>query len=121
MKKFLFLIAFVACVSLFSSKNSSAQELTYQVTNNTGVTLVDVFVSPAEQNHWGNDILPNNLFENGSTITVTIPAEYGTTCLFDMKITDGAGGHITFTGIDACKLVALQINGDGTFQYLATK
>ncbi|MCE1165479.1 MAG: hypothetical protein LWX07_08780 [Bacteroidetes bacterium] len=121
MKKLLFLIAIVACVSLFTSKNSSAQELTYQVTNNTGVTLVDVFVSPAEQNHWGNDILPNNLFENGSTITVTIPAEYGQTCMFDMKITDAAGGHITFTNIDACKLIALQINSDGTFQYLATK
>jgi hypothetical protein len=121
MKKILFLLAIVAGLSFFSAKNSSAQALTYDVINNTGVTLVDVFVSPAEQNSWGNDILPNNLFENGATVTVNIPAEYGTTCMFDMKITDGAGGHITFTGIDACKLITLQINGDGTYQYVATK
>ena len=121
MKKLLFLFLVIAGVSLFSIKNSSAQALTFQVTNNTGVTLVDVFVSPAEANNWGNDILPNNLFENGSTINVNIPAEFGTSCFFDMKITDAAGGHVTFTHIDACKLVSLQINGDGTFQYLATK
>jgi hypothetical protein len=119
--KVLFLFVIVAGLFLFSAKNSSAQALTYQVVNNTGVTLVDVYVTPSETNNWGNDILPNDLFENGSTITVTIPADYGTTCMFDMKITDAAGGHVTFTGIDACKLVKLQINGDGTYQYLATR
>ena len=121
MKKILFLLVVIAGLSFFSAKNSSAQALTYEVINNTGVTLVDVFVTPAETDHWGNDILPNNLFENGMKINVTIPADYGTTCIFDMKITDAAGGHVIFKGIDACKLVTLQINGDGTFQYVATK
>lgn len=121
MKKFLFLAVLIAGLSFFSTKNSSAQALTFDVVNNTGVTLVDVYVTPAETNHWGKDILPNDLFENGSTITVTIPEDYGTTCMFDMKITDAVGGSITFTNIDACKLVKLQINNDGTFSYLATK
>jgi len=121
MRKILFLSVVIAGLSFFSAKNSSAQALTYDVINNTGVTLVDVFVTPAETNNWGNDILSNNLFENGSTITVTIPADYGTTCLFDMKITDAAGGHIAFTGIDACKLIKLKINADATYEYVATK
>lgn len=120
-KTILFLFVAIAGLSLFSVKNSSAQALTYDVVNNTGVTLVDVFVTPAETSNWGKDILPSSLFENGSTITVTIPADYGTTCMFDMKITDLAGANVTFTGIDACKLVKLQINGDGTYQYVATK
>jgi hypothetical protein len=119
--KLLFLFILIAMISLISGKNSFAQALTYDVVNNTGVTLVDVFVTPSETNNWGNDILPNALFENGTTITVTIPADYGSTCMFDMKITDETGGHITFTGIDACRLITLQINGDGTYQYLATK
>jgi len=117
----MFLLVLVTVLSFFGSKKSSAQALTFDVVNNTGVTLVDVYVTPAEQNNWGNDILPNNLFENGATITVTIPANYGETCMFDMKITDGSGGHIVFTNIDACKLIKLQINGDATYSYLATK
>ncbi|HWQ81605.1 MAG TPA: hypothetical protein VN514_04990 [Ignavibacteria bacterium] len=121
MRKYLFLFAVIAVISLFSTKNSSAQALTYDVINNTGFTLVDIFVTPSETEHWGNDILPNSLFENGSTVTVTIPADYGQTCMFDMKITDTAGNFVVFSNIDACKLVTLQINGDGTYQYLATK
>ena len=121
MKKFVFLLAIIAGLSFFGAKDSSAQALTYDVINNTGVDLVDVFVTPAETQNWGNDILPGALFTNGSTISVTIPADYGTTCMFDMKITDAVGGHITFTGIDACKLITLKINGDGTYEYVATK
>jgi hypothetical protein len=104
-----------------STDNSGGVTYTYDVVNHTGVTLVDVFVTPAETDHWGKDILPNDLFENGSTIKVTIPPDYGTTCKFDMKITDAAGGHITFTNIDICRLVKLQLNADGTYEYLATK
>jgi len=104
-----------------TTDNSAGVTYSYDVVNNTGVTLVDVYVSPAETDHWGKDILPNDLFENGSTIKVTIPPDYGTTCLFDMKITDAAGGHITFTNIDICKLVKLKINADATFDYVATK
>ena len=104
-----------------NQSHNTSGALSFDVVNKTGVTQVDVFVTPAETEHWGKDILPNNLFENGSTIKVTIPADYGETCMFDMKITDAVGGHITFTNIDACKLVKLQINSDGTFEYLATK
>ena len=104
-----------------TADNTAGKTYTYDVVNNTGFTLIDIFVTPAESDHWGKDILPNDLFEAGSTIKVTIPPDYGTTCLFDMKITDAAGGHITFTNIDICKIIKLQINADGTFEYLATK
>ena len=118
MKKILFVLLAFAGISMFAVSNSNAQALTFDVVNNTGFSLVDIFVTPAEQNNWGNDILPNNLFDNGSTVTVTIPANYGQTCMFDMKITDTGGNYVTFSNIDACTLIKLQINGDGTFSYL---
>lgn len=121
MKKLLFLFILLAGISLFSAKDSSAQALSFQVINNTGFTLSDIFVSPAESNNWGSDILPNSMFDNGATVTVNIPAEFGESCMFDMKITDTEGAFVVFSGIDACKLVALQINGDGTFSYAQTK
>ena len=121
MKKLLFVFALLAGLSFFSAKDSSAQALTFDVINNTGFDLSEVLVSPNESNNWGSDILPNDMFLNGSTVTVNIPESFGTSCLFDMQITDGAGGHVTFTGIDACKLVTLTINGDGTYNYTAIK
>lgn len=121
MKKIFFILLAITGISIFSISNSNAQALTFDVVNNTGFTLVDIYVTPAEQSTWGNDILPYDLFENGSTVTVTIPEGYGETCMFDMKITDTAGNYVTFSNIDACKIIKLQINGDGTFSYLTLK
>ena len=115
MKKLLFGAAIFCALFLFSTSNTSAQALYFYVTNNTGVTLNNVYVTPAETNNWGSDILPNDLFENASSIRVDIPADYGSTCKFDMKITDLDGNAVIFTGMDACLLHTLTINGDGTY------
>ena len=105
---------FVALFFVFSG-SSNSQALYFYVTNNTGFTLNNIYVTPAETTSWGNDILPNELFENASSVRVDIPADYGATCKFDMKITDLQGNFITFTGMDACKLHTLTLNGDGTY------
>ena len=115
MKKLLFAASFFAVFILFSTSNTSAQALYFFVVNNTGVTLNNIYVTPAETNSWGSDILPNDLFENSTSVRVDIPADYGTTCKFDMKITDLEGNAVIFTGMDACKLHTLTINWDGTY------
>ena len=72
---------FIAILFVFSA-NSHAQALTFQITNNTGVLLNNLYVTPSETTNWGNDILPNDMFEAGSTVTVTIilPVPYPRTC-----------------------------------------
>jgi hypothetical protein len=115
MKKILLTALLFAALFIISEKNASAQALYFFVTNNTGVTLVDVFVTPSETTNWGSDILPQSLFENGTSIRVDIPATYGETCKFDMKITDLNTNYITFTGMDACLLHTLILNADGTY------
>jgi hypothetical protein len=115
MKKFVLSAFVVIAMFLAFSGTSSSQALYFYVTNNTGFTLNNIYVTPAEQSNWGNDILPNDLFENGSSVRVDIPADYGSTCKFDMKITDLSGNYITFTGMDACLLHTLTLNADGTY------
>lgn len=95
--------------------DSNAQALGFYISNNTGITLSNIYVSPAESNKWGEDILPKDLFEDGSTVEVYIPAEFGETCVFDIKITDLEGDAVIFTNVDACALHTLTLNGDGTF------
>lgn len=106
---------FIAILFVFSA-NSHAQALTFQITNNTGVLLNNLYVTPSETTNWGKDILPNDMFEAGSTVTVSIPADYGTTCNFDIKITDVPGNYVYFKNVDACKLHTLTIHWDGTYE-----
>jgi len=115
MKKILLVVAFLAVSFMFAETSSNSQALYFFVTNNTGLTLNNIYVTPAETTNWGNDILPNDLFEASTSVRVDIPSDYGTTCLFDMKITDLEGSYITFTGMDACKLHTLILNADGTY------
>jgi hypothetical protein len=115
MKKLL-LSAFVfAAMFLGLPATSNSQALYFFVTNNTGLTLNNIYVTPTETVNWGDDILPNDLFESGSSVRVDIPSTYGASCSFDMKITDLEGNAVTFTGMDACKLHTLILNGDGTY------
>lgn len=118
MKKVLFLFAVVFSLSFFSAQESNAQALGFYIANNTGVTLNNIYVTPAESNTWGDDILPNDLFEDQSTVQVYIPETYGETCIFDIKITDLEGNSVTFTNVDACALNTLRINWDGTFEVI---
>jgi len=115
MKKFIFLASVFAALFLFATASSNSQALYFFVNNNTGVTLNNIYVTPSENTDWGNDILPNDLFDDQTSVRVDIPADYGTTCLFDMKITDLEGNSVIFTGMDACKLHTLTINWDGTY------
>ena len=118
MKKVLFLLAVVFSLSFFSAQESNAQALGFYIANNTGVTLNNIYVTPAESNTWGDDILPNDLFEDQTTVQVYIPETLGETCVFDIKITDLEGNSVTFTNVDACALNTLRINWDGTFEVI---
>lgn len=115
MKKILLAVSFLVVSFMFAETSTNSQALYFFVTNNTGLTLNNIYVTPAETTNWGNDILPYELFEASTSVRVDIPADYGSTCLFDMKITDLSGNYITFTGMDACRLHTLILNSDGTY------
>ena len=115
MKKIILSFVFVLALTAVS-KVSFGQALFFNIINNTGETLNNIYVTPAETDDWGNDILPESLFEAGTTVRVDIPETYGTTCSFDLKITDLEGNAVEFKGIDACKLLNLTLNADGTYE-----
>jgi len=97
-------------------KVAFAQALYFNIINKTGETLNNIYVTPAETDNWGKDILPNDLFNDGTTVKVDIPETYGTTCMFDLKITDLNGDAVEFRNIDACKLLNLTLHWDGTYE-----
>lgn len=114
MKKLFFVVAAIIGLSVMS-KNADAQALYFYITNGTGLTLNELFVSPAEEENWGDDLLPQDVFEDASTVRVDIPETYGETCMFDIKITDFEGNAVVFYGVDACALHTLTLNDDGTY------
>lgn len=114
MKKVIISFVAVCGIFMFNTSKSYSQALYFFIENRTGFTLNEVNVTPSETSSWGSDILPNDLFYNNTKVEVNIPATYGESCLFDLRITDLEGGSVIYYALDACKLLTITIYADGT-------
>lgn len=82
------------------------EELTFDIENNTKTDMYGVFVNGSKERSWGEDILPEDTFEAGTVVTVTIPILGGTRCKQDIMITfsEDDDSPLVFTKIDFCKI-----------------
>jgi hypothetical protein len=85
------------------------EELTFEIENSTKTSMYGVFVNGSKENSWGEDILPDDTFEAGTVVTVTIPILGGTTCKQDIMITfsEDDDEPLIFTKIDFCRLTKM--------------
>ncbi|MCP4439607.1 MAG: hypothetical protein GY810_11750, partial [Aureispira sp.] len=111
MKKLIGLCSFV----LLLSTSAFSQALTFDIHNETGIDLYGVFVSPNEDPNWGEDVLPTELFSAETTVKIDIGEDYGESCSFDVKVTDGEGSEIVFEGVDLCELRSIILYEDGSY------
>ena len=77
-----------------------AQDVQYELVNNSGLTLMEFYTSPASEGTWGDDILGANVLATGSTGTVTI-AEGQATCDYDLRFVFEDGSEMTDT-VNVC-------------------
>ena len=71
-----------------------AQDVQFELINNSRLTLMQFFASPTYDQYWGNDILGNRVVRPGTSGTVTI-ADGQTTCIYDMMFVMEDGQQIT--------------------------
>lgn len=97
---------FITCLVITSS---FAQDyvLKFEITNDTGIDLFGVYVTPSAVDNWGEDIIPGDTFDADTTVTVTIPVNSETLCVYDIKVTDYADEGVVFSEIDFCELSKL--------------
>lgn len=72
----------------------------FNITNSTGVDIVEMSVSVADSSDWDMDVLGGNVLAAGATMEVTFEFEDTAGLLWDMMVVDEDGNAITFKGID---------------------
>lgn len=99
---------FLALILTLGLTNLIAQRdyLTFYIENQTGADLYGLYVSASDDGDWGEDLLPEDYFEDGDNIKVTIPIFKNTICDHDILVTygDDEEGEIIFEEIDFCSL-----------------
>lgn len=89
----LFLLAVIGCASV-----QAQQDYYVEVTNQTGYTIVYMYVSPGDARSWEEDVLGENVLPSGTTQRVNL---YGyRSPVFDIRLVDEDGDTYTFWDVD---------------------
>lgn len=100
MKRVLFglCLAVVTAVSLAAAQGP--QDFT--LVNKTGLTIDELYISPADDNAWGEDVLGKDvLMHNEKTDIEFHPSTEE--CIWDMKIVDEDGDEVVWVDVNLCK------------------
>jgi hypothetical protein len=84
-----------------------AQDVQYELINNSSLTLMEFYSSPVSAPAWGNDILGANVLAAGSSGSVTI-ADGGAECAYDIRMVFD-NGAVLEDSVDICALSSYTI------------
>ena len=78
-----------------------AQDASYQLVNDSGLTLMEFYTSVADEGAWGDDILGANVLATGQSGTVSIPGG-GEQCDRDLRFVFEDGSEVVRSGVNVC-------------------
>lgn len=73
----------------------------FNVINRSGRTIQELYVSSAQQNSWGQDLLGQNVLDNGRSFPVRLPTGQ---CVNDIRVVYDGGQSEERRAIDTCPL-----------------
>ena len=100
-------VAAVAVI-LLSAAPALAGNLNFKLINKSGFTLQEFYVSSAQRNRWGNDVLGKSTLPSGRSASVNFPVE-SDDCVYDLKMIFDDGDELTDT-INLCETTSYTIN-----------
>ena len=105
-------LAVLTVLGLSLGFSSAAWAGVIMVKNNTGVEIVEMFISSSGTNSWEEDVLGRDTLSPGETLRITVNGSYNA---FDLRITDGEDA-LEFYRIDG-RATNITLNRDGTASY----
>ena len=114
-------LAAVASVMLFAPTLASAAPQDFELANNTGYELKNLYISPTTTNDWQEDVLGQDTLENGQSLNIHFPGGRGETCEWDLKIAYNDDSSHEWTNVNLCSIAKVTIHYDeGTHETSAT-
>lgn len=107
-------VAGLAIVVLASATVYAAQnrKLDFTLVNKTGLTIEEVYVSPSDDDVWGEDVMGKDVLANNESVDITF-SRGETTCLWDLKVVDSDDDSIEWTKLDLCKANEITLKYEG--------
>jgi hypothetical protein len=97
-------------IAMLSAGGVFAQNADFSMTNNTGMTLIDVFISPSASDNWGSDVIPTDMILDGETFNFTFSDVTADQCIWDIMFTGEDGIAYYMRGVDLCTITTITLS-----------
>lgn len=87
-------------VALFAGR-AVAADYYVDITNDTGYTIMFMYISPSDAQTWEEDVLGSDVLPSGETQRVTL-SNYNSS-IFDIRLIDEDGDTYTFWNVDVAR------------------
>lgn len=87
-----------------------AQDVQYELVNQSGLTLMEFYTSPVADGSWGEDLLGANVLPSGESGTVTI-ADGEATCDYDLRFVFEDGQEMV-DSVNICELASYTLRAE---------
>ncbi|MEY2706103.1 MAG: hypothetical protein RL407_2165 [Bacteroidota bacterium] len=120
MKKHILLL--VALIFAATTWTQAQTVLDFKLVNNTGEDFYGVYLTETTTDNWGEDILPQDIVEDGAVVSVTFEyVDDETLCIWDLRLTHDESEEewIYIEEIDLCEVsvLTLYIDEDGDYAF----
>ncbi len=91
---------------------ASAAPQDFVLDNATGYDLKNLYLSPTDQNEWGDDVLGEDVLTNGQSVKIHFPEGRGEGCEWDLKVTYNDDTSHEWRNVNLCSIESVTINYD---------
>lgn len=84
----------------------------FTLVNKTGLTISEFYVSPSDDDEWGEDVLGRDVLMHNDKVDISF-ARKEKACKWDLKIVDEDDDPIVWENIDLCKAEEITLKYEG--------
>jgi hypothetical protein len=90
----------------------AAGDQDFVLVNKTGLTVDELYISPADDSRWGEDVLGKDVLGDDEEVTIEF-SHKETECIWDLKVVDEDGDEVVWEAIDLCKARRITLRYEG--------
>ena len=98
----IFVLLLVAAVTMSARPAAQNAKLDFTLVNKTGLTIHELYVSPAKDDEWGDDILGKDVLKNNEKLDISFSPK-AKACAWDLKIVDEDKDSVEWTNLNFCE------------------
>jgi len=107
-------LAVLLLIGFSASVFAGAQDFT--MTNQTGVDIYHVFVTPHLEKNWGSDILGKDVLMNGESVDIVFsPGDKA--AHWDLRVEDKDGNFLEWVNANLKEISAITLKNNGVAEY----